>query len=193
MNQPKELGSRICTLGPLEHLTDIDAIISGKLLPHEFLDIVLVLQILDLVDLDNRIAARNEEKFYVRLGETLEIIEVEQFKEKCNLIAVLDIPGEDDQPREEFQAIDEEIVVSIEVFEDILMPSEEFDKFLIVDRVRLGNGLEQSIEFLDFGERIAGEELINRCFLHPFKSLEEDAHLCIININQSICYIIFSL
>lgn len=171
MDETEKGSHRFWFFGPLEHLTDIDSIISGKFLSYELLNIAIVLDVFDLVDLDDCIAARNQEKLDVCLGKTLQIIEVEQLKQEGDLVAIFDVAGKHDQSREKLKAVDKQIVVCIEALEYFLVPSEELDELLIVDGVGFGNALEKSIELLDLGEGVTGKEVIDVGFLDAFKWL----------------------
>ena len=100
------------------------------------------MDIFELVDFDDCIGGRNEEKLNISFGQALEIIEVKEFEEESYLVLVLYVLGKDDEAGEEFKSINKQVVVSIEALKDLLMTSKQLHKLFVVDGVGLRDVFE---------------------------------------------------
>jgi hypothetical protein len=98
-----------------------------------------------LVDFLHCCASRNEEELNISFRERFKVIEIEQFEEEGNLIRKSNISGKHNQPREKFEPVNEQIIISIEALEHVLVLTEQLSELFVVDTVSLRNGLKLPI------------------------------------------------
>ena len=138
------------TRGELELAHDaawVEAVLEGE----EVRNVGHVDGLLDADDLEGRVQNRVDHELHVRLRQTLDFVQVENVEQETHLVLELRV-AEDDQPRKEFQGVDQPVLVDVPNDEGVAPRREDLLELGEVDAEVLADGFVGAEVLLEFGD-----------------------------------------